>query len=316
MPIADRSFDDAFVELTPPERDVYERVEDYITSPYNNASKDRRTAIGFVMTIYWRLGSDHARRHQGTFPKARCGRPGLHGRGCGGPELPVLRRDRELRHALEPHARRAAHWPHRPRRSAARHDQGGEPAKVVNLHDQDTVETDVYLALRERIDLFQTFVGGLQPILSKLPKAIEGVALSQTDDRKRETDELVEGIRGEVTEAEESGFDLDQITEGSIEEKPRPEAPYGLQDLARILQRTDVMPKGDQVKALGPKDHELLRPGMSKAVRVTTDPDYFEEHADNVELWSQGSPLFPRPEDAGGTARAPSRETFHKTLGS
>jgi hypothetical protein len=35
---------------------------------------------------------------------------------------------------------------------------------------------------------------------------------------------------------------------------------------------------------------------MAESVRVTTDPDYYQEHSDSVELWSPGSPLFPAPE--------------------
>ena len=34
---------------------------------------------------------------------------------------------------------------------------------------------------------------------------------------------------------------------------------------------------------------------MEKELRVTTDADFFEEHADSVELWSPGSPTFPDP---------------------
>ena len=31
---------------------------------------------------------------------------------------------------------------------------------------------------------------------------------------------------------------------------------------------------------------------MEAEVRVTTNPDYYEEHAENVEFWSPGNPLF------------------------
>ena len=44
--------------------------------------------------------------------------------------------------------------------------------RIVNLHYEDTVETDVYRALQERIDLFETVVGRLQPILAELPRTI------------------------------------------------------------------------------------------------------------------------------------------------
>ena len=52
-----------------------------------------------------------------------------------------------------------------------------EQIRIVNLYYEDTVKTDIYLALRERIQLFQTVVGRLQPTLAKLPGAIAQVTL-------------------------------------------------------------------------------------------------------------------------------------------
>ena len=53
-PIADRQVQDRFIEMTPEERALYDAVEDYIASTYNQASAKERTAVGFVMTIYRR----------------------------------------------------------------------------------------------------------------------------------------------------------------------------------------------------------------------------------------------------------------------
>ncbi len=53
-PIADRQVEDVFVVMSDQERQVYEDVEQYISSVYNRSSLDRRTAVGFVMTIYRR----------------------------------------------------------------------------------------------------------------------------------------------------------------------------------------------------------------------------------------------------------------------
>lgn len=47
--------------------------------------------------------------------------------------------------------------------------------RIVNLHYEERVETDVYGALRERIGLFETVVGRLQPILALLPGTIHAV---------------------------------------------------------------------------------------------------------------------------------------------
>jgi hypothetical protein len=49
---------------------------------------------------------------------------------------------------------------------------------------------------------------------------------------------------------------------------------------------------------LAPREYKYSAPGMREALRVTTDPDYFDQHASSVELWSPGSPLFPAPEPA------------------
>ncbi|MYK32342.1 MAG: helicase, partial [Boseongicola sp. SB0670_bin_30] len=53
-PIADRRVEDRFIEMTPDERALYDAVEEYIASTYNQADANERTAVGFVMTIYRR----------------------------------------------------------------------------------------------------------------------------------------------------------------------------------------------------------------------------------------------------------------------
>lgn len=54
LPIAERKVIDIPVEMTAPERELYAQVEDYISETYSKASPDKRTAVGFVMTVYRR----------------------------------------------------------------------------------------------------------------------------------------------------------------------------------------------------------------------------------------------------------------------
>jgi SNF2 family DNA or RNA helicase len=57
-PIAERKVEDKAVVLSPAERVLYDEVEDYISTTYQAASPEKKTAVGFVMTIYRRrLGS-------------------------------------------------------------------------------------------------------------------------------------------------------------------------------------------------------------------------------------------------------------------
>ncbi len=84
-PIAERSVDDRFIDMSGEERALYDAVEEYIASTWNQAGAAERTAVGFVMTIYRRrLASSFcparhpaqaSRRHRG----GRSGPPGRPG---------------------------------------------------------------------------------------------------------------------------------------------------------------------------------------------------------------------------------------------
>ena len=54
LPIAHRDPQDIAVPMSEAESALYQAVEDYISDTYNAASKDKRSAVGFVMTIYRR----------------------------------------------------------------------------------------------------------------------------------------------------------------------------------------------------------------------------------------------------------------------
>lgn len=171
--------------------------------------------------------------------------------------------------------------------------------RIVNLHYEDTVETDVYRALRERIGLFTKFVGKLQPILSALPKGIASIALTAPrEQRVRDRAGLVSRIDGEVAAAESSGFDLDAITEADLEEPIRPAPFYDLALLDRVIQNPALRPPGVEVAPLGHGEYQYSMPGQAEPLRVTTNPEFFDEHAGSTELWSPGSPLFPDPDEA------------------
>ena len=66
-PIAERQVEDRFLELTPAERDLYEAVERYISTTYNQAARDERSAVGFVMTVYRRRLASSFRALRATF---------------------------------------------------------------------------------------------------------------------------------------------------------------------------------------------------------------------------------------------------------
>ncbi|MCS6780947.1 MAG: helicase-related protein [Geminicoccaceae bacterium] len=164
-----------------------------------------------------------------------------------------------------------------------------ETIRVVNLFVADTVETEVYLALRERVRLFEGVVGPLQPILARLPRRLEEAVLSGREAAR----DLVATIRKEAAELEREAVDPLAAAEGGIEETRLPKAPYELADLARLLARPDLLPAGWKSLPAGAEDRLLLPPGAREPIRVTADPDFFDLHAESCELFAPGSPIFP-----------------------
>jgi hypothetical protein len=69
-----------------------------------------------------------------------------------------------------------------------------------------------------------------------------------------------------------------------------------MEDLERVIVTTGLLPPGIDVRALGRREYAFIQPGLGRHVRISTDPDYYEQHADTVELWSPGNPTFPTTE--------------------
>ena len=167
--------------------------------------------------------------------------------------------------------------------------------RVVNLHYQDTVEADVYMALRSRIKLFESVVGRLQPILSSLPRTITETVLRGGRATEEVRAMLASDVRSRVDamEADHSGLDLDVLTDDALEMPARPAPTLDLAMLDAVIRREDARPPGIVVREMSKGEYAYIAPGTDAEVRVTTDARYFEEHAETVELWSPGSPLFP-----------------------
>ena len=174
--------------------------------------------------------------------------------------------------------------------------QAHSSIRIVNLHYEGTVETDVYRTLRNRIGLFESVVGRLQPILAQLPRAISDAVLAGGDGAGSVRARVVDTIERRTREAEARGFDLDAGLDEELAMPARAPSPLTMDDLDRVIASPDLMPPGVDVQTMGRREYGLLAPGMTERVRVTSDPAYYEEHAESVELWSPGNPLFNAPE--------------------
>ena len=193
--------------------------------------------------------------------------------------------------------------------------QQNQTIHIVNLHYEGTVETDVYRALRRRINLFESVVGRLQPILARLPGAISQSVLAGDGRDARERANLVDAIEREASEHSGAGFDMDAATESTPTMPERAPSAITMDDLDRIIRTPGLMPPGTDVQPMGHREYGLLAPGMTERLRVTTNPAYFEEHAESLELWSPGNPLFVPPEFAAAADEPPTDRTLKDILG-
>ena len=166
--------------------------------------------------------------------------------------------------------------------------------RVVNLHYEGTVETAVYRALRRRIGLFQQVVGRLQPILAEMPKAIADAVLAGRD--APDSRNVADRIERRASEDVRTGFDIDAALDADLAVPQRPSSPVTLDDLDRVIGDAGLMPAGVVVQPMRQREYSLLAPGMREPIRVTTDPAYYEENTESMELWSPGNPFFTPPD--------------------
>ena len=192
--------------------------------------------------------------------------------------------------------------------------QRHEIIRIVNLHYEGTVETDVYRALRNRIGLFESVVGRLQPILAQVPRAISDAVLSGSGRESAERANVVDAIEQQAREAEGRGFDIDAVAESDLAMPAQAPSAVTMEDLDRVIWSSDMMPPGTDVQPMGHREYGLLAPGMTERLRVTTDPEYFEEHAESLELWSPGNPLFTPPEFTTQADEPPADKTLKDIL--
>lgn len=165
--------------------------------------------------------------------------------------------------------------------------------RIINLHYEDTVEADVYRALRSRISIFERVVGGLQPILTRLPRLIEESVLSKSTTPEAKRDDALQALDNAIAAGEGSALNLDEFADEDIEVPARADPAISLSDLRAVLDRPILLPLGTEAVQLNEKDYRLVDGFLPNAVRITVDREFYEMHSDSVEFWTPGSPTFP-----------------------
>ncbi len=173
-------------------------------------------------------------------------------------------------------------------------DRLGQPRaviRVLNFAYRDTVEQDVFFTVGTRINLFQGIVGRLQPILSRLPKRFEELALVDRESRDGERARFLAEITAQVEEVKLSGFDIDATVEDRLEVPDLPETPLSLGELDRVIHIPMARPTQVDWRPLDAGSYGVGLPG-GETVRVTTDAKVFDFSGDSHQLFSPGGEVF------------------------
>jgi len=164
--------------------------------------------------------------------------------------------------------------------------------RIINLHYADTVEADVYSALRNRISVFERVVGGLQPILSRLPELI-GSAVLKGHDGLAQSDALADEVGRQVDSVAADAVDIDDLSDAALEVPERPAPALTLDDLRLVLEQPDLLLPGLDAERYGRHEFRFASGDLNDAVRVTVEASFYDEQSDSVEFWTPGNPAFP-----------------------
>jgi hypothetical protein len=163
---------------------------------------------------------------------------------------------------------------------SGRIDRLGQPRPVIRVLSfayKDTVEQDVFFTVGNRIILFQGIVGRLQPILSRLPRRFEELALLDRDARETARQRFLADLEQQVRDADESGFDIEVTVEGSLDLPSLPEPALTLRDLDRAIQIARARPPEVDFRPPIPDRTGLAcRVAVPSGLRPT--PEYLSSH--------------------------------------
>ncbi|MBX6770934.1 MAG: DEAD/DEAH box helicase family protein [Chloroflexi bacterium] len=200
--------------------------------------------------------------------------------------------------------------PMRVEQRIGRIDRIGQRYPVVwvrNYFYEDTIEATVYRRLSDRIDWFRTVVGDLQPILSRVARSIQTLAMLPGTERRRRLEDELAALRAEIDQQDVALLKLDEFLEAEPIAALQ-EVPVTLGDLERIL--TQAPSLREQFRPHPTIDRAYLLQWGDGVTAVTFDRAVFDEHPATVrlltygerlldELLSRVAPAAPAPDAAG-----------------
>lgn len=163
---------------------------------------------------------------------------------------------------------------------------------ILNYFYDETVEADIYKALSTRINWFEEVVGELQPIISRVPRAIEKVAMTRKSERERVLRAEVEELERRLDQREKEYLQLDMYLDKDLASTGTANTPLSISEIG------DYLKKGSATKSLiGP--HPTIEGAYEVEVDgsrhgITFSRQLYDQHPDTLQFMTYGNPLFDR----------------------
>ena len=161
---------------------------------------------------------------------------------------------------------------------------------VRNYFYDQTVEATIYQRLDDRIGSFENVVGELQPILSRVARAIESAVMAGDEQREALIREQVEEINRMVGQGETTGIGLDRISGDAVEAPADLPVPVTLTEMEGTLVQSKAL--GSRFRAHPSIRGAHLLDWNGEDQEVTFNPELFDDHPNTLTLLSFGSELL------------------------
>ncbi len=155
---------------------------------------------------------------------------------------------------------------------------------------EDTVEAQVYHRLSDRIGWFVDVVGELQPILARVSRVIERVALTAREQREAQLDAELQQLKEEIESARLEELDLDSFLSPEIAAPEPAQSPVTLKDLEKSL--VDSMSAEKMFQHHPTIAGAYLLSLGNQECGVTFSPDIFDAHPDTLRLLTFGDDIL------------------------
>ena len=182
--------------------------------------------------------------------------------------------------------------PMRVEQRIGRVDRIGQVYPVVWVHNyfyEETIEAKVYQRLSDRIEWFTTVVGDLQPILSRVARSIQTLAMLPGAERQRRLEEEIAALHAELERKQVALFGLDEYADEEVATAAS-DVPLTLADLERVLTSSSAL--RDRLKPHPQIERAYLLGWGDSLVAVTFDREVFDAHPDTVRFLTYGERLL------------------------